>query len=158
MDFTLVVSHAQDTLKLYLSTDRLQNLLRKRCQYLVSLVNPPQSRPKASVLEHQPDRWSPLQNLNLAHVTQNFDLSDVSAAMLKMRKRATRMGHTVGYKRRSAISRLLKIFQLPTEAEQSSNTKVGPKKANPFLTKMHNLHAVSVLVRGATNRNDCIRC
>lgn len=81
MDFTLVVSHAQDTLKLYLSTDRLQNLLRKRCQYLVSLVNPPQSRPKASVLEHQPDRWSPLQNLNLAHVTQNFDLSDVSAAM-----------------------------------------------------------------------------
>ncbi|PTC01311.1 hypothetical protein C9975_02800 [Thalassospira xiamenensis] len=149
MDFTLVVSHAQGTLKLYLSTDRLQNLLRKRCQYIVSFVNPPQSQSKASVLEHHPDKWSSLQDLNVAHVTQNFDLSNVSAAMLEMRKRATRMGHKVGYKRRSAIFRLLGFLQLSTEAEQFNDTEFGPKKANSFLTKKHNAHAISFLARGA---------
>lgn len=132
MDFTLVVSHVQDTLKLSLSTDRLQNLLQKRCQYLVGLVNPPQSRPKASVLEHQPDRWPPLQDLNLAHVTQNFDLSDVSAAMLKMRKRATRMGHTVGYKCRSAIFRLLKIFNFLQKQSNLTIQKLDLKRRIPF--------------------------
>lgn len=133
MDFTLVISHAQCTRKLYMSTDRLQNSLRKKCQYLSSLVNPPQSQPKASVLEHQPHRWPPLQNRNVVNVTQNFDLFDVRAAMLELRKRATRMHHKIGYKRSSAILRLLGVFQLPTEAEQASDTKVGLKKRRiPF--------------------------
>lgn len=158
MDFTLVVSHAQCTLKLYLSTDRLQNPLRKRCQYLSSLVNPPQSQPKASVLTHHPDRWSPLQNRNVANVTENFDLSDISAAILEMRKCATRIRHKVEYKRRSAILRLLGVFQPPIEAEQANNTKVGIKKAPPLFDKMHNVHAASVLVRGAKNRNELISC
>lgn len=158
MDFTLVISHAQCMLKLYLSTDRLQNPLRKRCQYLSSLVSPPQSQPKASVLAHHPDRRSPLQNRNVANVTQNFDLSDINAAMLEMRKCATRMRHKVGYKRRPAILRLPGVFQPPIEAEQANNKKVGLKKSNPFLTKMHNTHAISVLIRGAINRDEWVRC
>lgn len=158
MDFTLVISHAQCTLKLYLSTDRLQNPLWKRCQYLSSLVSPPQSQPKASVLAHHPDRWSPLQNRNVANVTQNFDLSDISAAMLEMRKCATRMRHKIGYKHRPAILKLPGVFQPPIEAEQANNIKVELKKSNPFLTKMHNTHAISVLVRGAINRDDWVRC